>query len=166
MVACMIFIVGSMALAFGLHQSGIFTIEIPEIGQKRKFNQPPPGATVPLAPGDFLFDLFITNKKIMIPRGGSLSTTVSIFGRGEANVSLSAGIDDVPPEVSLLPTGIEIVFDSTSLVIETDSTTTVNLTISIGNEAIPGTYKLVITGTQRTNGWVLSHGIPFEITVM
>lgn len=163
MVASMILIVGSIALTFGLQQTKIWKTGIQEVGQKPKFNQPPPNATVLPPPGNLLFELSLSDSRIMISRGESLSISVIIYGRGKANLSLAV-VDDIP-EVAVLPTGISAVLDRTSLIIETNSTTSVNLTISIGDEAIPGTYKLIVAATERINGWVLASGVPLEVTV-
>jgi len=164
MVASMILIMTGIALTFALQQTEIWKTGGDEVGHKRRFNQFPPNTTVLPPPGRLLFELSLSDSRIMISRGESLSISVIVYGRGEANLSLAVGVDDIP-EIAVLPTGIDAVLDRTSLMTETKSTTTVNLTISIRNEAIPGTYKLVITGTQRTNWWVLASGVPLEITV-
>jgi DNA-binding transcriptional ArsR family regulator len=110
------------------------------------------------------FDMRLNGNKLVVLKGESVNISVTIYCLGEANISLAVGQGDIP-EFSLPPPGIVALFDQPWLSIRTNSTVTVNLTISILNEAASGTYELTVSA-ERTDKPGVGQGVPLEVTVL
>jgi hypothetical protein len=119
----------------------------------------PPSDILPpeLFPRVGLF-LLLENITITISRGESSSIPILVLTRQEGNVSLTINRGDIP-------TAITAFLDQTSLAMKANSAVTVNLTISIGNDVMPGTYNLGVTGTQTTSNWTSSFGAGLAVSV-
>jgi hypothetical protein len=126
------------------------------------FNQ---GRTVALPlPEYFSIDLNLTNREISILRGHAQNIHVTIHGKAVANVTLS--LETVEnPDVTSLPVGIEAVFNPDSLQVEPNSTATVQLNMSVGNQATPRTYMLAVCGTSPTDLSGVGLGLTFSLII-
>jgi hypothetical protein len=128
----------------------------------QNYPHPPENATIIPELGSIPFDLSLDTPEIMLSKDQSLDLTVTIYSDEKVDLFLMVLTeDDVPTLVSehkLLP-GVTTRFDRTEITVESE--VTVNLTISIGNQATSGTFALQIFASD--GGHVV--GVPLQLTI-
>jgi hypothetical protein len=133
--------------------------------------QPPENATVIPELGTIMFDLSVDPREAVLFKGQSLNITVTLYSHQEVNLSLAVGTgDDVPDLVLLglepeLPLGFMATFSQNEIRMEANSTVITNLTLSISDEAITGTYTLEIFAVQKTRYGGHAVGVPLRLTI-
>jgi len=115
------------------------------------------------------FELSLNPDRVTVSKGRPATVTVTIHSIEKVDLLLTVGTGDYVPDLAVelpeLPSEITVQFDRTKVSVEAGSKVTVNLTLSIGNRAIPGTYTLQVFAIQETSYGNVAAGVPLQLTI-
>jgi hypothetical protein len=124
----------------------------------------PPNVTLLPSPGPIQFELHANCTKMTLHKGESLTLSVAISSKVDANLTLTVGITENPIE-AFLPSGISAVLDATSVNVGSKASVTVRMTLSAEKEVASGTYRLTIAAIQLTNVCTVAQVEPIVVTI-
>lgn len=179
--------ISGILVAFAIEQTRVKPIKTSQIGEPPQPPwEPPENATLIPELSAIPFDLSLDTSEIRVPKGESVNITVtirlinrSIDSPEEVSLLLVVGTGnytpfwvppELPPELQTrlqpeLPPGIMASLERTNVSVEEGSPVTVNLTLSIGDEAAFGRYALEIFAIQKTSYGAFYHGVPLWLTI-
>jgi len=167
--------ISGILVAFAIEQTRVTPIKTSQIG---KPPQPAPELheNATLIPGlsSIPFDLSLDTSEVTVSKGESVNITVTVHSTEKVDLLLVVGTENytaawVPPELRThlyreLPSGITAILDRTEISVEADMVT-VNLTLSIGDQAELGIYRLEIFAIQKTFPGSVAVGLPLQLTI-
>lgn len=131
--------------------------------------RPPENATIIQGLEPISFQISLYKYQITVDKAESLNVSVRIYSTEKVDLLLSIGTEHSPPPLAqiqpiLLPE-ITAHFSQNETIIEPNSEAVINLEISIGDQAISGTYELQISATQRTEYGSKTASVPLELNI-
>jgi len=166
--------ISGILVAFAIEQTRVTPIKTSPIGEPP---QPAPEIheNATLIPGlsSIPFDLSLDHSEVTVSKGESVNITVTVCSTEKVDLLLVVGTENytavwVPPELRThlyrVPLGITAILDRTEISVEADMVT-VNLTLSIGDQAESGTYRLEISAIQKTFHGSVAVGLPLQLTI-
>jgi len=161
-------VVISTLTAFALSESTpvVTTQPCPKGKDQARNLGPFPNDTVPMGPEipiTLPWNFSLAVNEIGISKGSSRNVTITIYSPQKVDLSLSIGLTRLPD--CLIPAGITARFDKTVTSVEAGSRATVNLELSIDNQAPSGTYDLDIEVNQRFSDWITGQGLPLQLII-
>ena len=175
-VAFVVIAISGILVALAIEQSKVTPIETSQIGKPpQPAPKPPENATLIPGLSSIPFDLFLEASEVTVSKGESVNITVSIWSPEKADLLLVVWTGNytpvwVPPELQTrlhpeLPPGIMASLERTEVSVEADSMVTMNLTLSIGDQAASGRYTLEISAIQKTFYGSVSLDVPLQLTI-
>jgi len=170
-------IASGILMAFATQGFNVVPIEPSQIGEPPQRPQPPENATLIPELSSIPFDLSLNTSEITVSKGESVNITVMIYSTERVDLLLVVGPwDHVPSwgEVMLigppeLPPGIVAYFgqiETTEISVEANSSITMNLTLSVENQAASGTYTLGVSAIQQTSHGCVSASVPLHLIIL
>lgn len=138
----------------------------------QNYLQPPENAKVIPELGSIQFDLSLDTREIVLSKGQSMDLAVTIYSPQKVDLLVTVGAEDHVPDLALiglqpeLPSGITASLDRTEISVEAGPAVTMNLILSIGDRATPGTYTLHIFAIRKTSCGGTAVGVPFQLTIL
>jgi len=167
--------ISGILVAFAIEQTKVKPIKTSQIGEPPQPPwEPPENATLIPGLSSIPFDLSLDPSETTVSKGESVNITVTVCSTEKVDLLLVVGTENytavwVPPELRTrlhpeLPPGITAILDRTEISVEADMVT-VNLTLSIGDQAESGIYRLEISAIQKTSHGSVAVGLPFQLTI-
>jgi len=115
------------------------------------------------------FQISLYTYQITVNKTESLNVSVRIYSTEKVDLLFSIGTEHYLPPLApiqpILPPEITAHFSQNETSIEPSSETVINLEISIGDQAISGTYALQISATQRTEYGSVTASASLELNI-
>lgn len=178
-VAFVVIAISGILVAFAIEQSEVTPIEASQIGKPpQPAPKPPENATLIPGLSAIPFDLSLETSEVTVSKGESVNITVMIWSPEKVDLLLVVGTGNytpvwidpsMPPELQTrlqpeLPLGIMVSLERTEVGVEAGMVT-VNLTLSIGDQAASGRYTLEVSAIQKTFYGGFGASVPLQLTI-